>query len=415
MSPAGAAPAQPSLRRLQRFGVRPDRELGQNFLIDSNILGVIGREAELAPSRRRARDRRRPGRAERVPGRARGPPARGRGRRAAAGGLGRRPRRRTRTCRCGGPTRCGSTWARWSPHPARSWPTSPTGSRPASSCARCEELPAVGAVGGDGPARGGRAAGRRAGQSAPTGVPSVLAQLACEVRVVRAIPRTVFYPVPNVDSVLVRLTRRSRDGRRPGELPEPRALRALVAASFAHRRKTLVGSLRLAGAARTRSGGSASGCGRRWARSGWPPTYARSASRRRSSWRSRGSSSCEPAVGRSRRHPLRTLAPAKVNLGLFVGPVRSSDGRHELVTRDAVRVAGRRAQPGAGATGRTGATRSSARGCRAPRRTISPPAALAAFRAGERLAGTAASPARAQANPAGGGAGGGLGRRGGAR
>ncbi len=50
MSPSGAAPAQPSLRRLRRFGVRPDRELGQNFLIDSNILGVIGREAALAPS-----------------------------------------------------------------------------------------------------------------------------------------------------------------------------------------------------------------------------------------------------------------------------------------------------------------------------------------------------------------------------
>jgi 4-diphosphocytidyl-2-C-methyl-D-erythritol kinase len=29
---------------------------------------------------------------------------------------------------------------------------------------------------------------------------------------------------------------------------------------------------------------------------------------------------------------LRTLAPAKVNLGLFVGPVRDGDGRHELVS-----------------------------------------------------------------------------------
>ena len=28
----------------------------------------------------------------------------------------------------------------------------------------------------------------------------------------------------------------------------------------------------------------------------------------------------------------RALAPAKVNLGLFVGPVRAQDGRHELVT-----------------------------------------------------------------------------------
>jgi 16S rRNA (adenine1518-N6/adenine1519-N6)-dimethyltransferase len=34
---------------MRRFGVRPDRELGQNFLIDSNILGVIDRAAALAP------------------------------------------------------------------------------------------------------------------------------------------------------------------------------------------------------------------------------------------------------------------------------------------------------------------------------------------------------------------------------
>ena len=40
------------------------------------------------------------------------------------------------------------------------------------------------------------------------GVPSVLAQLACEVRVLRPVSRTVFHPVPNVDSVLVGLERR---------------------------------------------------------------------------------------------------------------------------------------------------------------------------------------------------------------
>src|SRR5205807_2742745 len=33
----------------REFGVRPNRELGQNFLIDDNILGVIGRLAELDP------------------------------------------------------------------------------------------------------------------------------------------------------------------------------------------------------------------------------------------------------------------------------------------------------------------------------------------------------------------------------
>ena len=34
-------PTQPSLRRMRAFDVRPKRELGQNFLIDSNILGVM--------------------------------------------------------------------------------------------------------------------------------------------------------------------------------------------------------------------------------------------------------------------------------------------------------------------------------------------------------------------------------------
>jgi 16S rRNA (adenine1518-N6/adenine1519-N6)-dimethyltransferase len=66
----------------------------------------------------------------------------------------------------------------------------------------------------------------------------VLAQLACEVRVLRPVSRTVFHPVPNVDSVLVGLTRR-------GPAPEP-ALRALVQQGFAHRRKALARSLSLA-------------------------------------------------------------------------------------------------------------------------------------------------------------------------
>src|SRR6185503_3571896 len=40
---------QASLRRLRSFGVRPNRELGQNFLIDDNILRLISEAAELAP------------------------------------------------------------------------------------------------------------------------------------------------------------------------------------------------------------------------------------------------------------------------------------------------------------------------------------------------------------------------------
>ena len=57
----------------------------------------------------------------------------------------------------------------------------------------------------------------------------------------RSIPRTVFQPVPNVDSVLVELTRIG-----PAATP---ALRALVAGAFAHRRKALARSLGLAGVA----------------------------------------------------------------------------------------------------------------------------------------------------------------------
>ena len=66
----------------------------------------------------------------------------------------------------------------------------------------------------------------------------MLAQLACEVRVLRPVSRRVFHPVPNVDSVLVGLRRR-------GPAPEP-GLRALVQQGFAHRRKALPRSLSLA-------------------------------------------------------------------------------------------------------------------------------------------------------------------------
>jgi 16S rRNA (adenine1518-N6/adenine1519-N6)-dimethyltransferase len=77
------------------------------------------------------------------------------------------------------------------------------------------------------------------------GVSSVLAQLAGEVRVVRAVPRTVFRPVPNVDSVLVRIVRR-----RAAASPQ---VRGLVGAAFAHRRKALARSLALCGVERPRA------------------------------------------------------------------------------------------------------------------------------------------------------------------
>jgi 16S rRNA (adenine1518-N6/adenine1519-N6)-dimethyltransferase len=74
--------------------------------------------------------------------------------------------------------------------------------------------------------------------TAAYGVPSVLAQLACEVKVLRPVSRNVFRPVPNVDSVLLGLRRHG-----PGADP---ALTRLVHGAFAHRRKALGGSLALA-------------------------------------------------------------------------------------------------------------------------------------------------------------------------
>jgi 16S rRNA (adenine1518-N6/adenine1519-N6)-dimethyltransferase len=80
--------------------------------------------------------------------------------------------------------------------------------------------------------------------TAAYGVPSVLAQLACDVKVLRPVSRTVFHPVPNVDSVLVGLIRHA-----PAAEP---GLRALVRQGFAHRRKALARSLALAGGDRAR-------------------------------------------------------------------------------------------------------------------------------------------------------------------
>jgi 16S rRNA (adenine1518-N6/adenine1519-N6)-dimethyltransferase len=79
--------------------------------------------------------------------------------------------------------------------------------------------------------------------TAAYGATSVLAQLACDVKVLRPVARTVFRPVPNVDSVLVGL-------RRHGGSVDP-ALRSLVHEAFAHRRKALAGSLALAPGARS--------------------------------------------------------------------------------------------------------------------------------------------------------------------
>ena len=50
MTVADELPRQASLNRLRRFDIRPNRELGQNFLIDDNVLRVIEKEAALDPA-----------------------------------------------------------------------------------------------------------------------------------------------------------------------------------------------------------------------------------------------------------------------------------------------------------------------------------------------------------------------------
>jgi 16S rRNA (adenine1518-N6/adenine1519-N6)-dimethyltransferase len=67
------------------------------------------------------------------------------------------------------------------------------------------------------------------------GAATVLVQLACETRILRAVNRSVFRPPPRVDSAVIGLRRNG-----PGADADTRDL---VRAAFAHRRKTLVRSL----------------------------------------------------------------------------------------------------------------------------------------------------------------------------
>jgi 16S rRNA (adenine1518-N6/adenine1519-N6)-dimethyltransferase len=67
------------------------------------------------------------------------------------------------------------------------------------------------------------------------GAPSVLVQLACETKMLRSVNPSVFRPAPRVGSAVIAL-------RRIGPGADP-ATRDLVRAAFAHRRKTLARSL----------------------------------------------------------------------------------------------------------------------------------------------------------------------------
>jgi 16S rRNA (adenine1518-N6/adenine1519-N6)-dimethyltransferase len=228
-------PAQPSLRRLKQFGIRPNRELGQNFLVDSNLLDVIGRAAELSEDDVVLE---------------------------VGGGLGVLSEylsERTRHVHVVEIDRKLEPALRdaLAPYPNATLhladavkldlsaldpaPTKVVANLPygvaATVILRTLELESVQAW----VAMVQKEVGERLAAAPRTGaygVPSVIAQLAADVRVLRPVSRTVFSPVPNVDSVLVGLRRR-------GPAPPPE-LRTLVQHGFAHRRKALARSLALA-------------------------------------------------------------------------------------------------------------------------------------------------------------------------
>ena len=247
MSVVAEGPVQPTLRRLREFGIRPERDLGQNFLADSNILGVIERAAELDPEDVVLE---------------------------VGGGVGVLSERLAETAghvhvveidrrleqaladATDGHRNVTVHWgdamtldlAALDPAPQKVVANLPYGIAAGLLLRTIEELPSVRAW----VAMAQREVGERLAAAPATpayGTPSVLAQLACEVRVLRAIPRTVFVPVPNVDSVLVGMRRRPGAAGACLQGADGRALRALVNGAFSHRRKTLAGSLALSGAA----------------------------------------------------------------------------------------------------------------------------------------------------------------------
>lgn len=228
-------PSQPSLRRLKAYDIRPKRDLGQNFLIDSNILEVIERAAELTADDVALE---------------------------IGGGLGVLSEHLAPRCAhvhvveldrsLEAPLRealapfrnttlhladaLDLELAALDPAPTAVVANLPYGIAATAILRTIEELPGVTRW----VAMVQKEVGERFAAAAGTdayGVPSALAQLACEVRVHRAVSRRVFHPVPNVDSVLVVL-------RRTGPAPPP-ALRAFVQGAFAHRRKALPRSLQL--------------------------------------------------------------------------------------------------------------------------------------------------------------------------
>jgi 16S rRNA (adenine1518-N6/adenine1519-N6)-dimethyltransferase len=227
---------QPSLRRLREYGIHPNRELGQNFLVDSNLLGVIDRAAKLQPDD-----------VVLEVGGGLGVLSEHLAERVAHVHVVEVDRRlepalrdalhphRNATLHLADALRLDFGALR--PAPTKVVANLPYGIAASAILRGIEELPDCRLWVAMAQREVGERLAARPGTSA-YGVPSVLAQLATDVRVLRPISRTVFFPVPNVDSVLVRLERRGPAA--------PSEVRDLVQAAFAHRRKTLAGSLALA-------------------------------------------------------------------------------------------------------------------------------------------------------------------------
>lgn len=230
-------PAQPSLRRMKAFGIRPNRELGQNFLIDSNLLEVVSRAADVGPEDVVLEVGGGLGvLSEHLAGRARHVHVVELDRRLEAALRDATDPHPNVTLHLADAVKL--DLAQLDPVPTKVVANLPYGVAATVILRTLEALPEVTTW----VAMVQKEVGERfaaAPGSAAYGIPSVLAQLAADVKVIRPVSRNVFFPVPNVDSVLVRLLR-------TGPAPEP-ALRALVQQGFAHRRKALARSVALKG------------------------------------------------------------------------------------------------------------------------------------------------------------------------
>ena len=225
---------------MREFGIRPNRDLGQNFLIDDNILRVIGDAAELSPDDVVLE---------------------------VGGGLGvlseflaarvahlhvvevdrsLEPALRDALEPFGERATLHLAdaldldFGALEPRPGKVVANLPYGVAATVIIKALDELPDATLV----LAMVQREVGERlaAGPGSKTyGVTSVLAQLSSDVKVVRRVSANVFHPVPNVESALVLL-------RRTGP-PPPAGVVRLVHEAFAHRRKALPGSLVLAAGA----------------------------------------------------------------------------------------------------------------------------------------------------------------------